>query len=190
MEAGLLPICQCPNCKTRADLTVFLTASEATDALAALMEVNPTIKAFVRPMLLYVRLFVPEGEEIGYKMMARLFHELGAIINKGTVEKSGYTYKVTPSMWSQAFQVVRESKGLDLPLTGHSYYLGIVGNLAREYDKKGHGAGSKSSHAPSASNAPTREPMRMPTADEKQRALERKEKLDRLYGRGSARVAV
>lgn len=183
MQPGLLPLCECPNCRTRADLTVFLAASEPAEALNALIETNPQMKAFIKPMMFYVRLFVPEGEEIGYKMMGRLFRELAAIITKGTVEKNGYTYKVTPSMWAQAFQAVRETKNLDLPLTSHAYYLGVVGNLAREYDKNSHGTGASwgskpSSTSSSSSTAPTA--VRMPTEDEKQRAIEHKARIDAL----------
>jgi hypothetical protein len=106
MQAGLLPLCECPNCRTRADLTVFLTAAEPAETLNALIDTNPTLKAFVKPMMLYTRLFVPEGQTVGYKMMSRLFTELASIINRGTVEKHGVTYKVTPSMWAQAFQMI------------------------------------------------------------------------------------
>ena len=183
MQPGLLPLCECPNCRTRADLTVFLAATEPQEALMALVETNPQMKAFIKPMMFYVRLFVPEGEEIGFRMMTRLFYELAAIINKGTVEKNGYTYKVTPSMWAQAFQAVRETKNLDLPLTSHAYYLGVVGNLAREHDKKSHGAsasrGSKPSSTSSSSSAAATA-VRMPTEEEKQRAIEHKARIDKL----------
>lgn len=192
MQAGLLPLCECPNCRTRADLTVFLTAAEPAEALNAMIAVNPPLKAFVKPMMLYTRLFVPEGETVGYKMMARLFGELAIIIGKGTVEKGGFTYKVTPSIWAQGFQLVRETNNLDLPLTGHSYYLGIVGNLAREHDKKGQGVNSSKPHHTHTHGNPSTAPaaVRMPTAEEKQKAIEAKAKIDRLYGRGGEKIVI
>ena len=69
---------------------------------------------------------------MGFKQLTRLCYEVAELVGKGTVVHRGSTYAVTPSQWQRGFDVVRECKTLNLPLTNHSYLLGVVGNLASE----------------------------------------------------------
>ena len=127
-----LPTAACPCCRYEGDLTAFLVSDEARQAINALAHTNPVVNDWLKPLMLYVRLFGVEGEQMGFKQLARLCYEVSEIVGKGTVVHRGSTYSVTPSQWQRGFDIVRECKTLNLPLTNHSYLLGVVGNLASE----------------------------------------------------------
>ena len=127
-----LPTASCPCCRYEGDITAFLVSDEARQAINALAQTNPVVNDWLKPMMLYVRLFAPVGEQMGYKMMARLFGELSDLIGPGKVVHKGMTYATTPSLWQRGFDTVRECKTLNLPLTNHSYLLGVVGNMAMD----------------------------------------------------------
>ena len=127
-----LPTASCPCCRYEGDITAFLVSDEARQAINALAQTNPVVHDWLKPMMLYVRLFAPVGEQLGYKMMARLFGELSDLIGPGKVVHKGMTYATTPPLWQRGFDTVRECKTLNLPLTNHSYLLGVVGNMAMD----------------------------------------------------------
>ena len=127
-----LPTAACPCCRYEGDLTAFLVSDEARQAINALAHTNPVVNDWLKPLMLYVRLFAPVGEQMGFKQLTRLCCEVSEIVGKGTVVHRGSTYSVTPSQWQKGFDIVRECKTLNLPLTNHSYLLGVVGNLASE----------------------------------------------------------
>lgn len=127
-----LPTASCPCCRYEGDLTAFIVNEEARQAINALAHTNPVVNDWLKPMMLYVRLFAPVGEQLGYKMMTRLFYELAELVGSGKVVHKGMTYATTPPLWQRGFDTVRECKTLNLPLTNHSYLLGVVGNMAMD----------------------------------------------------------
>ena len=127
-----LPTAACPCCRYEGDLTAFLVSDEARQAINALAHTNPVVNDWLKPLMLYVRLFAPVGEQMGYKQLTSLCYEVAALVGAGTVVHRGSTYSVTLSQWQKGFDIVRECKTLNLPLTNHSYLLGVVGNLASE----------------------------------------------------------
>ncbi len=127
-----LPTAACPCCRYEGDLTAFLVSDEARQAINALAHTSPVVNDWLKPLMLYVRLFGPVGEQMGFKQLTRLCYEVAELVGKGTVVHRGNTYSVTPSQWQRGFDVVRETKTLNLPLSNHSYLLGVVGNLAAE----------------------------------------------------------
>ena len=131
-----LPTAACPCCRYEGDLTAFLVSDEARIAINTLAQTNPVVNDWLKPLLLYVRLFAPVGEQMGYKQLTRLCSEVAVLVGKVSIEHRGAMYSVTPSIWQKGFDIVRECKTLNLPLTNHSYLLGVVGNLAAEWAAK------------------------------------------------------
>lgn len=187
--SGRLITAQCPCCRFTGDFDVFLIADEPRIALIAAVDASATVAAFFKPMNLYVRLFGEVGEQMPYKMMTRLYIEITQLMNKPHVTHKGMDYKVTPSIWQHAFDTVREAKNLNLPLTNHSYLLGVVGNLAAAAAGKAEQRIERQRKAGTEREIPeSRQATRLPTAEEKQKAIEAKAKIDALYGRNGAKT--
>lgn len=117
----------CPGCGLRADLDVFCAQADTNRALAAALDLPPSLSGRV---LRYLRLFSPPNKALALGKVTRLLVELADAVGSAQVSRRGVAYVAPLDLWGAALDAVLAQPPETLPLTGHGYLFQVAWNLA------------------------------------------------------------
>ena len=119
----------CPGCGLRADLDVFAIQADANRALAAALDLPPSLGSRV---LGYLRLFSPPKKTLALAKSGRLLTELAEAVRSASVSRSGIIHAAPLPLWIAALDTVLAKPPEILPLTSHGYLFQVAWNLAEK----------------------------------------------------------
>ena len=119
----------CPGCGLRADLDVFAIQADANRALAAALDLPPSLGSRV---LGYLRLFSPPKKTLALAKSGRLLTELAEAVRSASVSRSGIIHAAPLPLWIAALDTIIANKPEVLPLTTHGYLFKVAWNLAEK----------------------------------------------------------
>ena len=119
----------CPGCGLKADLDVFAIQADANRALAAALDLPPSLGSRV---LSYLRLFSPPKKTLSLAKSGRLLTELAEAVRSASVSWNGVAHAAPLPLWVAALDAILANKPEVLPLTTHGYLFKVAWNLAEK----------------------------------------------------------
>lgn len=119
----------CPGCGLRADLDVFAVQADSNQALAAALDLPPSLGSRV---LRYLRLFSPPKKTLALAKAGRLLTELAEAVRSATVTRRGIAHAAPLPLWSTALDTLLAHPPEVLPLSDHNYLFQVAWNLAEK----------------------------------------------------------
>lgn len=117
----------CPGCGLRADLDVFCVQADANKALAAALDLPPSLGGLI---LRYLRLFSPPSKTLALAKTTRLLVELAETLQSAHVTRRGVAHPAPLALWRAALETILNQPPERLPLDSHGYLFQVVFNLA------------------------------------------------------------
>lgn len=119
----------CPGCGLRADLDVFAVQADSNQALAAALDLPPSLGSRV---LRYLRLFSSPKKTLALAKAGRLLSELAEAVRSATVTRRGIAHAAPLPLWSTALDTLLAHPPEVLPLSDHNYLFQVAWNLAEK----------------------------------------------------------
>lgn len=119
----------CPNCAARFDLDVAVQGEYARRCNALLGEFPP---AFVRPLILYLRLHKPPKKALSWSKIFKICSELLPMVKAARVERGGLVKVAPVELWVACVEQLLNDPppSMVTPLKGNGYLLEIVSRHA------------------------------------------------------------